>query len=117
MTKEQELLRFEEFARNFPSNSYIGPWLQSVLPELRNNLSSDIIPYISVTEEVAEVRRLRDESRVARAELASVKSEAQTYAQACHNLKVEKNSLLTQLEELAHACLNYVSRVKGPKEH
>jgi CHAD domain-containing protein len=112
MTKEQEICRLREFTKNFTADSYLGPWLAAVIPTVESNIQSDIIPYITVTDEIAEAKRLRDENREARSRLASTMAESQTYAAQCHQLRVEINLLKTQLEELGHHCLDYAQKVK-----
>lgn len=110
MTKELELQRFIEFARNFPDNSYLKPWMQAVIPELEQCMKSDIIPHISITEEMEKVRELRDQASTLAAENMQRSSENKSLAQACHLLRSDKNTLITQLEEMGHRCLDAAKR-------
>lgn len=106
MTKEQELQRVIEFARNLPDASYIKPWLLASIPEIKASMDSDIIPSVTILEEMAKVRELRDKAATLRAEIAQRTAENQALASACHQLKVSHNSLRTELEELGHRCLD-----------
>lgn len=72
MTKAQEIEALKSFIKSIPSDSYLAPWLESVLPIVESDINSDIIPFITP-------RDLREESVAARekykAELAALHAE------------------------------------------
>lgn len=80
MTKKQELEIIAEAASRLGPDSYLGPWLTQLLPELEQAMRSDTIPQITITDavrvaksaaEVAGEIMIRDaEERVRRIERA-----------------------------------------------
>lgn len=50
MTKEQEIQHINSLIHSLGSHSYIGPWLQSVVASVEQDLRNDIIPTITPSE-------------------------------------------------------------------
>jgi DNA-binding protein YbaB len=50
MTKEQEIKILKESIEKLGLESYLGPWLESVLIEVERDVRSDIYPSASITE-------------------------------------------------------------------
>jgi len=61
MTKLQEIQALQSFIESIPLDSYIRPWLESVLPIVEADMNSDIIPFITPKD-------LREEAATARSE-------------------------------------------------
>lgn len=52
MTKKQELEIITEAASRLGPDSYLGPWLTQLLPELEQAMRSDTIPQITIADSV-----------------------------------------------------------------
>lgn len=59
MTKKKELDAVRDLAKELGPDSYLGPWLESILPELESDLRSDILPTLSLKQ---AKDRARDEA-------------------------------------------------------
>jgi hypothetical protein len=44
MTKQEEITLLREMAEKFGPNSYVGPWLKSVIPQVEYCVGSDFAP-------------------------------------------------------------------------
>lgn len=44
MTKHEELAAFNAFIKSLPQNTYLRPWLASIMPEIERELRCDIFP-------------------------------------------------------------------------
>jgi len=50
MTKANEIAKLEEFTASIPRDSYLRPWLEDVLPQVRADIHNDFCVSPSVTE-------------------------------------------------------------------
>jgi len=50
MNKETEISILSKAAADLGTNSYLGPWLKSIISELERDLRSDFIPVITLAE-------------------------------------------------------------------
>ena len=66
MTKDQELAILARAADDLGPHSYLGPWLNSVLPEIAQAITSDVTP----SPELPHVARLRSAAIIEHAEAA-----------------------------------------------
>lgn len=69
MTKAQEIEALKNFIKSIPSDSYLAPWLESVLPIVESDMDSDIIPFITPRDLREEVAAARDERKAGLAAL------------------------------------------------
>jgi hypothetical protein len=103
MTKSQELAVIDAAIKQLGTDSYLGPWLQSIRPELESTIRSDFMPEINLKFVVAECNR-RIETAKSEAEFiisqAKIKAKAveaaadkhfQSVANAIRNAQHELN--------------------------
>lgn len=45
MTKTQEMDALRDLAARLGPDSYLGPWLESILPAVESSIRSDVIPF------------------------------------------------------------------------
>ena len=50
MMKEQEIEKLTALAAELGPESYVGPWLESVIPEIKQSIISDVNPTVSWTQ-------------------------------------------------------------------
>lgn len=100
MTKQQEIDALRTFIKSLPADTYIGPWLSSVLPEVQSLMQSDFPINCSMREAqlaadtiradaIAEAKRITDQANT---ESKLIRSTAEKRAddnigrarQACH---------------------------------
>jgi hypothetical protein len=61
MTKDQEITCLSNFIQSMPEDSYLRPWLASILPSIANDLRGDMIPFISPRDVMNEAVKHRTE--------------------------------------------------------
>ena len=93
MTTAEELRIVRRAIEDLGPNSYCGPWLAWVLPELESDLRSDKLP--TVTPKAAKIEAALIISQ-AKAEAAAILAKAR---QARSDLVLDINAALRHLEE------------------
>lgn len=63
MNKAQEIEILTEAANKLGPNSYLGPWLLEIKPELESILRSDFLPQLSLREAEATASRIVEEAK------------------------------------------------------
>ena len=61
MSKSEEIAALTAFAKSLPADTYLKPWLDEILPEIQQEITSDFLPSPSVKD---SRRRAEDEARV-----------------------------------------------------
>ena len=103
MTKNDELEIIRATAEKLGPNSYLGPWLLQLLPELESHMRADIRPMICIADAVMVAKRAADYNaeqiiRDANAEASKAKSDAERYRSQARSLA---NNLRHAGKELA----------------
>ena len=106
-SKSQEIEILTAAADQLGGNSYLGPWLKQILPELESAILSDLLPQISLTEAKQQATAI---VAAAHAEAAAVKSEAEKISaaqykrleQARANLSAALFDVSRRAERFAH---------------
>jgi hypothetical protein len=57
MTKNQELAFLRATADKLGSDSYLGPWLRQILPELEAIIRSDNLPQITIADAITQAEQ------------------------------------------------------------
>lgn len=79
MTKQQEIEALRQFAASLPADTYLRPWLESILPSVESDIRSDIYPVVTP----ADARRAHDERvAAAQAKADEILNRANDYAAA-----------------------------------
>jgi len=71
MTKAQEIAKLEEFIKSIPRDSYLRPWLEDVLPQVRADILNDFCVSPSVTETRQRAEVILAEARQQAAEIVA----------------------------------------------
>ena len=50
MTKQHEIESLKAFALSLPMDSYLRPWIESVIPQVESEIRSDFYPSPSISE-------------------------------------------------------------------
>jgi len=58
MNKKMEILRLTTLAHSLGNDSYLGPWLESVIGEVESNIKSDIFPSILPSETARQCQEM-----------------------------------------------------------
>jgi multidrug resistance efflux pump len=77
MTKNQELLELKSLSAKLGPDSYIGPWLASIIPEIECDVRSDLQPMITWFEARKQAAQAIND---ARKEYERIIQEAQQHA-------------------------------------
>ena len=64
MTKAQECAALRAFNDALPADSYLRRWLDGVLPEVESNIKSDIFPWVTPKDTVAQCAKMVDEAEI-----------------------------------------------------
>ena len=91
MTKNDELAIIRATAEKLGPNSYLGPWLLQLLPELESHMRADVRPMIRIADAVMVAKRAADYDaeqiiRNANTEAAKAKAEAERYRSQARSL-------------------------------
>jgi len=57
MNRDQEISEMVQLALRLGPNSYLGPWITSILPTLRQDMMSDIIPTVTIAETIEQAHQ------------------------------------------------------------
>jgi cell division septum initiation protein DivIVA len=71
MTKAQEIAKLEEFMQSIPRDSYLRPWLEDVLPQVRADILNDFCVSPSVTETRQRAEVILNEARQQAADIVA----------------------------------------------
>jgi len=52
MNRDQEISEMVQLALRLGPNSYLGPWITSILPTLRQDMMSDVLPTVTIAETI-----------------------------------------------------------------
>jgi hypothetical protein len=91
MTKSQEIEILREAASKLGADSYLGPWLLQLLPELEAHMRADVRPMITVADaiEYAQGRAELEADRIirfAQTEAAKAKADAEKYREQARGI-------------------------------
>ena len=50
MTKKEEIAALIAFAKSLPADTYLRPWLEEILPEIQQEITSDFLPSPSIRD-------------------------------------------------------------------
>ena len=86
MTKAMEIAKLEEFTASIPRDSYLRPWLEDVLPQVRADIHNDFCVSPSVTETRQRAETILAEANRQAAEIvAKAKTDADRATQAARD--------------------------------
>lgn len=102
MTKRQELELLAETAAKLGPDSYCGPWLTKILPEVERDIRSDFFPMHSPEEVRKEANKIVDD---AWAEARRIIGEARAQETAIRTKTT--NTIKERIDEAVQRLLNY----------
>lgn len=103
MNKAAEILILQETAKRLGPQSYLGPWLDSVIWEAQSLMTSDIRPEIRIRDTIKTCeRQIQDADVYAKRAVEKARAEAdKLLADARQNSEWCRARLRRQLEEAA----------------
>jgi len=107
MNKKQELLALKATAKHLGTDTYIGEWLNNVLPEIERAVESDFIPDMSFSESLKQVKE-KGEQIIHHAQWKADKRIRQAEAHTKREETEIKNLKMRSIEALQNA----IDRIK-----
>lgn len=92
-TKAQEMAILQRTITELGPDTYLGPWLKSLLAELERDLRCDLFPMQTLAQAKAESHALLEQPRTTCTELKT------TTAQECDALRTKTAAHCTRLQE------------------
>lgn len=111
MLKSEEIAILREAAKKLGPNSYIGPWLLEVIPQVEWAIKSDFLPDVEVatvqdsTREAARI--VNDAVNTASFTIEAAKRRA---GQITEGAVTYRNGIIERAEEALQACLRDLRR-------
>jgi hypothetical protein len=110
MCKQEEIDALTAFTESFPHDSYLRPWLEDVLPQMRADIRNDfpVSPSLTITRhecrKLTEAANIQAQATIAKAvrEAADLERNAQRERQ--HWRDHFANELQTCLKKLGYGC-------------
>jgi hypothetical protein len=104
-TKDDELRRLERFIEGLPAHSYTGPWLREMLPQIKQDLRSDIYP--QVLPPSAAYQQGQQILAVAKADAAEIVRQAEIKA---YKMVDDAREVADTIRDDAKLCLESLAR-------
>jgi hypothetical protein len=105
MTKNDEIKAISTFANSLPADTYLKPWLVSLLPEIERELTSDFIPSFSLAERKKQCDEMTSAATERAAEIISraEKQAAEIISRAERRAQTASNNSISALQSALRA--------------